>query len=87
MIGSKDGTRTEGAMSSMPTTMNGEIFLNKTEAAEFLGVSFPTFEKNFEPKLTRYRSPRRSNVILFKRSDLEAINKIEPIEEDESKGK
>lgn len=69
----------------MPTTMNNELYLNKTEAAEFLGVSFPTFEKNFEPRLQRYRSPRRSNVILFKKSDLEELNRVTPIEEDEGK--
>jgi len=69
----------------MPTVMNGETFLNKTESAEFLGVSFPTFEKNFEPKLQKYTSPRRKNVILFKRADLEELNKVVPIQGDEEK--
>lgn len=67
----------------VPTTLDGEIYLNKTEAAEFLTVSFPTFVANFEPKLKKYRSPRRRNVILFKRVDLEQLARIEPIEEEE----
>ena len=70
---------------SMPTVMNGETFLNKTESAEFLGVSFPTFEKNFEPRLQKYTSPRRQNVRLFKKSDLEALNVVKPIENEEKK--
>ena len=69
----------------MPTVMNDEIYLNKSESIEFLGTSFPTFERNFEPKLQKYRSPRRKNVILFKRADLEELNKVVPIQGDEEK--
>ncbi len=69
----------------VPTVMNGEMYLNKSESIEFLGTSFPTFERNFEPKLQKYRSPRRKNVILFKKSDLEELNKVVPIEDEEKK--
>ncbi len=72
----------------MPTVMTNEKgvpeeYLNKSEAIEFLGTSFPTFERNFESKLQKYRSPRRKNVILFKKSDLEELNKVVPIEDEE----
>ena len=74
----------------MPTVMTNEkgvpeVYLNKSEAAEFLGVSFPTFSANHEPKLQKYRSPRRRNVILFKKSDLEELAKVRPIEDEEEK--
>ena len=71
----------------MPTIMNGEEYLNKSEAAAFLSVTFPTFSHNFEPKLQKYQSDRRRNVILFKKSDLAKLkeNAIRPVESGDEK--
>lgn len=72
----------------MPTIMTNaqgvpEEYLNKTEAAAFLGVSFPTFEKNYEGLLQAYKSPRRKKVRLFKVEDLTKLNVVRPIEDEE----
>jgi excisionase family DNA binding protein len=39
----------------MTIEKNGETYYSSTEAAEYLGISRPTFNRNVKPQLREYR--------------------------------
>ena len=60
----------------MPITIDGEIYLNTSEAMGRLGVSRPTFDKLVKEKqLKRYRQGVRQ-VAYYKEADLDKLLEI-----------
>ena len=70
-------------MISMPIEVNGEVFLNTSEAMGRLGVSRPTFDQLVkEGRLPRYRQGIRK-LPYYKQSDIEKLLGFEPYTEEE----
>lgn len=63
----------------MPLTIEGIEYLNSTEAAEFLGFSYVTFQKLTQDyKLQWFTIPGRGRQKFYKKADLEGLQKPQP---------
>ena len=63
----------------MPQVVNGTEYLNATEAAEFLGVSYVTFKAARERfHLQSHELFGKGNARFYKKSDLEQIQRARP---------
>jgi hypothetical protein len=54
----------------MPVRIEGELYYNASEAADYLGISRPTFNKNVKPYLPEYRYGAFRRVV-YRESDLD----------------
>jgi len=68
----------------MPETIQDRVYLNQTEAAQFLGITNQTFrKKNKEQWRLHWRkNPRDDKEKLYLKSDLEKLTEIGPAEGD-----
>jgi predicted DNA-binding transcriptional regulator AlpA len=70
-------------MLQMPTKMGNEEYLTSDEAAKMLGYSRTWFDTHIVDRyhLKKYRQGVRKRPILYKKSDVEALTGIRPMEE------
>lgn len=64
----------------MTITVDGERYYTATEAAEYLGVSRPTFYQNVQPLLPEYRHGALRRI-YYRQSDLEQYKGIRQVED------
>ena len=64
----------------MTITIDGERYYTATEAAEYLGVSRPTFYQNVQPFLPEYRHGALRRI-YYRQSDLEQYKGIRQVED------
>lgn len=72
----KSSGKREGVMTIV---INGERYYTVKEAAEYLGISRPTFYDNIQPKIQQHR-PRALRRVYYRESDLDKFKGIESSE-------
>lgn len=63
----------------MPIEFEGETYLTVKEAADYLGISKPTFYANVKPYVTEYRIGALRRV-HYRQSDLERFRGVSPVD-------
>ncbi len=63
----------------MTVEKDGEKYYTAAEAAEYLGISRPTFNKNVKPNLPEYKHGALRRIV-YRQSDLDKFKGIHPVE-------